>query len=250
MLSPKRSHPPVPILLLWAQHPAKLGHPKFQGVGEMGQLRGWGTCACPHPHVKIWGVENQHANFFSPFPFLSFPPRLPDPGVNGAFTGKPTPPEGPQRPASPPQPKQGLFPSLCQPQILFPCSPKSSLAFCYGRRGAHGDGARGKRAPCNLAHSPERLRAPPLFLFFFHFQGYFTAQTLQKPAGGCRGEGGNVCIPLSITPQLGAGTHSVAPGAGGPPCLPPCANAASRGAPGARRSPFPPPGRDSAAGKR
>lgn len=103
--------------------------------------------------------------------------------------------------------------------------------------------------PATSRTVPSGCGHPPYF-FFFCFQGYFTAQTLQKPAGGCREEGGNVCIPLSITPQLGAGTHGVAPRAGGPPRLPPCANAASRGAPGARRSPFPPPGRDSAAGKR
>lgn len=239
MLSPKRSHPPVPILLLWAQHPAKLGHPKFQGVGEMGQLWGWGTCACPHPHVKIWGVENQHANFFSPFPFLSFPPRLPDPGVNGAFTGKPTPPEGPQRPASPPQPKQGLFPSLCQPQILFPCSPKSSLAFCYGRRGAHGDGARGKRAPCNLAHSPEWLRAPPLF-FFFLFPGLFYSPNTTKTCRRLQGGGGQRLHPAEHHPPAGSWHPRRGPQGWGTPAPPPLCQRRLSGSAGGSPQPVPP----------
>lgn len=206
----------------------------------------------PYPHVKIWGVENQHANFFSPFPFLSFPPRLPDRRKWGIQQEADTPGGTPKTCFPPPSRDRVCFPASANPRSYFSPFPKIQLGFCYGRRGAREDRPRGKRAPCNLAHSPERLRAPPLFLFLFLFcfQGYFTAQTLQKPAGGCRGEGGNVCILLSITPQPGAGTHGVVPGAGGPPRLPPCANAASRGAPGARRSPFPPPGRDSAAGKR
>lgn len=179
--------PPVPILLLWAQHPAKLGHPKFQGVGEMGQLRGWGTCACPTHTLRFGGLKTNMRTFLAPSPF-SVSLHDCQTGVNGAFSRKPTPLEGPQRPASPPRAETGFVSQPPPtPDPISPRSPKSSLAFATGGEelvrtdhGANVPPATSRTVPSGCGHSP---------YFYFYFVSRAILQpkhykNLQEAAGG------------------------------------------------------------------